>query len=66
MVKLVETTWLARYPQPMEIMYDQASEFIGHEFRKPPIETEYGILSKPSTLDLFHPKTPPSLSLSGM
>ena len=37
--KLVETVWLARYPSPMEIMYDQVSEFIGHEFRKSLIET---------------------------
>ena len=37
--KLVETVWLARYPSPMEIMYDQVSEFISHEFRKSPIET---------------------------
>ena len=25
----------------MEIMYDQGSEFIGHEFRKHPIEKEH-------------------------
>ena len=31
---LVETTWLFRYPRPIEIMYDQGTEFIGHEFRK--------------------------------
>ena len=35
---LVETTWLSRNPRPMEITYDQGSEFIGHEFRKSPIE----------------------------
>ena len=46
---LVETTWLSRYPRPMEIMYDQEREFIGHEFRKSLIETEYGIIVKPST-----------------
>ena len=46
---LIETTWLARYPRPIEIMYDQGKEFIGHEFRKYQIETEYGITSKPST-----------------
>ena len=33
----------------MEIAYDQVSEFIGYEFRKYLIETEYGIVSKPST-----------------
>ena len=31
-------------------MYDQGSEFIGHEFRKSLIEAEYGITTKPSTL----------------
>ena len=30
-------------------MYDQGSEFIGHEFRKYPIEIEYGITAKTST-----------------
>ena len=49
-VKLIETTWMVRYPRPMEIMYDQVSEFIIHKLRKPLIETEYGILSKPSNL----------------
>ena len=48
-VNLVETTWVIRYPRPMEIMYDQGSEFTGHEFRKCLIETEYGITAKPST-----------------
>ena len=27
---LVETKCLSRYPRPMEIRYDQGSEFIGH------------------------------------
>ena len=35
---LVGTTWLSRYPRPMEITYDQGSEFIGHEFIKSLIE----------------------------
>ena len=30
---LVETTWLSIYPRPIEITYDQGSEFIGHGFR---------------------------------
>ena len=47
--ELVETTWLTRYPRPMEITYDQGSEFIGHEFRKYLIETEYSITANPST-----------------
>ena len=29
------TLWLARYPNPEEIKYDQGSEFIGHEFINP-------------------------------
>ena len=29
--ELVETTWLTRYPRPMEIMSDQIQEFIGHK-----------------------------------
>ena len=35
---LVETTWLSRYPRPIEITYDQGSEFIVHEFIKSLIE----------------------------
>ena len=31
---LVETTWLSRYPIPMEITYEQGSEFIDYEFIK--------------------------------
>ena len=30
--KLVNITWLARYSRPIEIMYDQGLEFIGHDF----------------------------------
>ena len=30
---LIETMWLSRYPRPIEIMYDQGKEFIGHGFR---------------------------------
>ena len=47
---LVETMWLYRYSIPMEITYDQGSEFIGDKYRKYLIEEEYGITSKPSTL----------------
>ena len=46
---LVETTWLSRYPRLTEITYDQGEEFIGHEFQKSLIETEYRIIAKPST-----------------
>ena len=31
---LCETTWMSRYSRPIEIQYDQGSEFIGREFRK--------------------------------
>ena len=47
---MVETTWLSRFPRPTEITYDQGEEFIGHDFKKPLIEMEYGITPKPSTL----------------
>ena len=36
---LVETTWLSIYPRPIEIIYDQGSEFITHKFRNSLIET---------------------------
>ena len=32
--KLVKTTWMSRYPIPIEIMYDQGNDFIGNKFRK--------------------------------
>ena len=35
---LVEPIWMSRYPIPMEITYDQVSEFIGHELIKSLIE----------------------------
>ena len=38
---LVETTWLVRYPSPVEITYDQGGEFLGHEFKNSFIENEY-------------------------
>ena len=48
-VNLVETTWLVRYPWPVEITYDQRGEFLGHEFKKILIENEYGIKNKPTS-----------------
>ena len=36
---LVETTWLYRYPIPIEITYDQGSESIGCRFRTSLTET---------------------------
>ena len=32
---LLETKWLSRYTCPIEITYDQGSEFIGREFKIP-------------------------------
>ena len=49
-VKLVKPAWLTRYPRPIEILYDQGSEFISHDFIKYIIETEYRINAKPSIL----------------
>ena len=39
---LVETRWLSRYLRPMEIMYNQGSNFIDHYIRKYPIENNTG------------------------
>ena len=46
---LVETTWLVRYPGPVEITYDQGGEFLGREFKNSLIENEYGIKTKPAS-----------------
>ena len=46
---IVEQTWLQWYPWPMEITYDQGSEFIGHEFQTM-IQEDYGIQTKPCTV----------------
>ena len=48
--KLVQTTWMSRYPRSTEITYAQGYEFIDHEFRKYLVVMVYGIISKPSTL----------------
>ena len=32
---LVETTWLSRYPWPLEITYGRGSEFLSREFKIP-------------------------------
>ena len=32
-MNIVETMWIITYPLPMEIMYDQELEFIGHEIK---------------------------------
>ena len=45
-----KATWHSRYPIPIEIRYDQGKGFIGHEFRRYLIETEYRITAKPSNL----------------
>ena len=43
---LVETTWLIRYPCPVEITYDRGGEFLSREFKNILIEQEYGIKTK--------------------
>ena len=43
---LAETTWLVRYPWPVEITYDRGEEFLGHKFKNRLIENEYGIKTK--------------------
>ena len=42
----VETTGLVRYPWPVDIMYNQGGEFLGHEFKNSLMENEYGIKTK--------------------
>ena len=32
-VNLVGTTWMVRYPLPVEIKYDQGGEFLGNRFK---------------------------------
>ena len=44
---LVETTWIVRYPWPVEITYDRGGKLLGHEFKNSLIENEYGIKTKP-------------------
>ena len=39
----VENVWLTRYLWPMQITYNQGSEFIGHDFKNPLIQKEYRI-----------------------
>ena len=34
LANLIETTWLVRYPWPVEITYNQGGEFLGNEFQK--------------------------------
>ena len=63
---LVEPMWLSSYSRPIEVAYDQRSEFIGRKFRKYLIETEYGITAKPITLDGVKTKMSTTISFSGM
>ena len=44
---LSETIWLVRYPWPVDIIYYQGGEFLGHEFKNILIENEYVIKTKP-------------------
>ena len=47
--KLVETTWLVRYPRPVEITYNQGNEFLGHGFKNSLMEQEYDIKTNPDS-----------------
>ena len=38
---LVYTTCMVRYPWPVDIMYDQGGEFLGHEFKNILIEEDF-------------------------
>ena len=44
---LVETTWVTKYPCPIESMFDQGLELIVYWFLNILIELEYGIKLKP-------------------
>ena len=46
---LLETTWLARYPCPMEIIYDHIRGFFVHRFKNTLIEEKCRIKAKPET-----------------
>ena len=48
---LVETTWLVRYPWPVEITYDRGGEFLNHGFKNSSIEYEYSIKTNPTPLE---------------
>ena len=52
---LVKTTWMSRYPIPIEITYNKGKEFIGHEFIKSVIVTKYRIAAKPRTSKISFP-----------
>jgi transposase InsO family protein len=43
-----ENSWLARYPKPIRCIYDQGSEFIGHNFQT--MLDEYNIIHRPTTV----------------
>jgi hypothetical protein len=43
-----ENSWLSRYPRPVRCIYDQGSEFIGHEFQT--MLDEYNIIHRPTTV----------------
>lgn len=45
---IVEQTWLARYPRPQEMTYDQGTEFMA-EFAEM-IDNDYGIIKRPITV----------------
>ena len=40
---LVETTWMGRYPWPLEITYDRGGEILGNEFKNGLTKQEYVI-----------------------
>ena len=46
---LVETTWMVRYPWPVEIIYGRGGQLLGHEFKNSLIEQEYVIKTKPDS-----------------
>ena len=41
-------TWLSRYPWPVQVIHDNGSKFIGHEFQD--MLRQFGITAKPTTV----------------
>jgi hypothetical protein len=45
---LLDTTWLSRYPRPVQCIFDNGNEFTGFEFQE--MLESYGITPKPTTV----------------
>jgi hypothetical protein len=50
---LFDSEWLCRYPRPARVVYDNGSEFVGHEFQE--LLESYGI--KPVAMTVRNPRS---------